>query len=142
MPDTDQFASSSRDASAFWLPDGRHIVVLTNVDLIKIISQVETETNGWAPLMEGNFSGLFKPTNTNTIYWYEGQCDQQIKREGVTLWLNNFRQTNAIVERYNVVFSQSGENFRVESSIECYLIIYIRFMPVVFKTIYTYLETG
>ena len=43
MPDTDQFTSSSRDASAFSLPDERHIVELTNEDSTMIISLVDTE---------------------------------------------------------------------------------------------------
>lgn len=127
---TDHLASSGRDASAFWMPDGRQIVVLTDEDATTILSLVDTETNTWVPLTEGNFSGLLKPASSDTIYWYEGQCDQQVQCEEVTLWLTHLGQTNAFMEKNNVVFSQSGEYYAwVETSSEYYLILYTRFMP-------------
>jgi hypothetical protein len=84
--------------------------------------------------MEGNFSGLFKPTSTDTTNWYEGQYHQQVHCKEVKLWLTHLGQTNTIMERYNVVFSQSGENYVwVEASSEYYLILYTRFMSDIFQ---------
>jgi hypothetical protein len=53
-----------------------------------------------------------------------------VQCEEVTLWLTHLGQTNAFMEKNNVVFSQSGENYAwVEASSEYYLILYTRFMP-------------
>jgi hypothetical protein len=81
MLNTDQFTSSSRDSCASWFPNGHHIVVLTKDDSTTNFALVDTEKNTCDPLLESNFPCLIIPTGTDTIYWYAGQCDQQVKIE-------------------------------------------------------------
>jgi hypothetical protein len=95
-PVTDKLALTGRDASAFWLPDGVRLAVLTEEADRQTLSLVDPASGAWQTLAEGQITGMIKPANDTTFYWYAGQCSTDNGCDADTLW----RTQNGVSESY------------------------------------------
>jgi hypothetical protein len=127
---TDQLAITSRDASAFWMPNSEEIVLLTQEGENTILWKVNPSNDQWQKLAEGNITGIIKPKSDTIIFWYQGECeDPDLPCENVTLMRTENGQTEAFIQENQIVLSNTGENFAwVEPAGDNTLILYTRGM--------------
>jgi hypothetical protein len=124
---TDKLAITGRDASAFWMPDGIHLVVLTEQADVRTLRLVNPTSDNWQSIAEGNIAGMIKPTSDSTFYWYEGLCDPDSTCEDNTLWRTQTGVSESFSEHGKVGFSNDGETYAwTETTEGTTIILYTR----------------
>ena len=124
---TDKLALTSRNASAFWLPDDAQLVLLTDEGQENVLWLVDLDQDVWENLSKGDITGIVKPTQGDAIYWYQGECHSDTTCDDVSLWRVQADQSEVLIAKNRVVFSTNGEKFAwVETTAENSLILYTR----------------
>ncbi len=124
---TADLAITSRDASAFWMPDGIHILMLTEDNEANTLWMVNPSDSTRTSLAQGEITGILKPGSDGMIYWYEGTCEPDLPCEDVTLWRLNDGEPEAFAALDRVVFANSGNEYSwIKPSGDTNLILYTR----------------
>jgi hypothetical protein len=122
---TDKLAVTGWNASAFWMPDDTQIEVLTDEPEGRAISLVDPATNAWQSVAAGTISGLIKPADNTTFYWYSGECPAEAACEDNTVWRTANGKSELFAEEPNIAVTGDGQNYAwVISSEEPTLILY------------------
>ncbi len=122
---TDKLAVTGRNASAFWMPDGTQIEVLTDETEGKAISLVNPTTNVWQSIATGTISGLIKPADSTTFYWYSGECPAEAACEDNTVWRTANGESALFAEQPNIAVTGDGQSYAwIVSSEDPTLILY------------------
>ncbi len=108
---SDQFASTKRNASVFWLPDSSRLVLLTEEAEGNVLWRVDPLTDTWEKLAEGEITGIVKPTSADTIYWYQGECELESICEDNAVWRTQAGTSALFFEFDKIAFSFDGETF-------------------------------
>jgi hypothetical protein len=124
-PVTDKLAVTGRKASAFWLPDGARLLVLTDEADGRAVWLVDPTTDAWQQVAAGTISGLVRPTTDTTFYWYNGECAAEAACEDNTLWRTAGGASESFAEQPNAAFSGDGQAYAwVETTEDPTLILY------------------
>ena len=122
-PVTENLALTDRNASAFWLPDGLRLVVLTDEADQQVLSRVDPATNTWETLATGQITGMIKPTDEATVYWYAGQCTPDNGCDTDTLWRTQNGNSEAFAELPLAALAGDGNTYAWTENAESDLMI-------------------
>ncbi len=125
---TDRLAVTPREASAFWMPDGTRLLVLTTDEDTKTLSLVNWAAGTWETVATGEITGIIKPTIDGTaIYWYQGQCSPENGCETNTVWHSKAGVVASFAETDQIAISEDGETYAwAETTEEATIVLYTR----------------
>lgn len=124
---TKDLTLTDRNASAFWLPDGLRLVLLTDEDDQQVLSRVDPVGGSWETLAAGQITGMIKPTDDSTVYWYAGQCAPDNGCDADTLWRTQNGNSEAFAELSQASFSGDGSAYAwAENAESDIMILYAR----------------
>lgn len=108
---TDKLAVTGRNASAFWLPAGNRLLVLTDEGEDQVVWLVDPANDAWQQVAAGSISGLVKPASDTTFYWYNGECAAEAACEDNTLWRTANGDSESFAELPKAAFSADGQSY-------------------------------
>ena len=120
---TENLTRTDRNASAFWLPDGLRLVVLTDNADQQILSLVNPTSGTWETLAQGQITGIIKPVDDVTFYWYAGQCSPDNGCDTDTLWRTQNGSSEVFAELSQAAFSGDGGAYAWTENAESELMI-------------------
>ncbi len=126
---TDKLANNPRQSRAFWLPNQTQILVLTQEDENQPVELwlVDPAIKEWQALASGEITGLIKPTQNDTFYWYQGQCHEENGCEENSIWTIQNDQPQPFAELSQASFSPFAQTYAwVETTEENLVILYTR----------------
>ena len=122
-PITENLTLTDRKASAFWLPDGLRLVVLTDEGDQQVLSRVDPAGGTWETLATGEITGMIKPTDDTSVYWYAGQCAPDNGCDTDTLWRTQNGNSETFAELPLASVSGDGSNYAWTENAESDLMI-------------------
>jgi len=120
---TENLAITDRNASAFWLPDGVRLVVLTEEADQQTLSLVDPAANAWQTLVEGEITGIIKPSDDMTFYWFAGECSPDNGCDADSLWRTQNGNSEIFAELSQAAFSGDGSAYAWAENAESDLMI-------------------
>lgn len=124
---TDKMRQTDRNASAFWLPDGSRLVVLTDDADQQTLSLVDPSSGVWQTLAQGQITGIIKPADDVTVYWYAGECFPDNGCNTDTLWRTRNGASESFAELSQAAFSTDGGAYAwMENAESNLMVLYAR----------------
>lgn len=122
---SDQFASASSSAGAFWLPDDSRLVLITEEDEGQALWRVDPDADTWELLAEGEITEIIEPTSNDTFYWYQGECDSESICENTAIWRTQAGESEMFSDSEMIALAYDGETYAwVEAEGENYLTLH------------------
>lgn len=122
-PVTDKLALTGRGASAFWYPDGSHLLVLTDEAGPQTLWRVDPAADAWEALAEGQITGMIKPVGDATVYWYAGECTPDTACDQNTLWRTQAGASESFAKAPQAAVSADGGTYAWTETAEGQLMI-------------------